>query len=228
MGHLPIFLQVAAARCLIVGGGEVAQRKAQSLLDAGADVAVISPALTPGLEKHARAGRIRHISRAYVLGDMRGHLLVFAATDDATLHKALCEEARALSIPINVADEPELCSFIMPAIVGRGALTIAVSTAGASPAMAKRIAGRIERIFGPEYGVALEIIRAARVRLRDRESSAIRRSRALSALAASRLAALVRRGDVAGIERVLRRHVGAGLEELGLAPLQSGETQAAR
>lgn len=221
-------MELAAARCLVVGGGEVAQRKAESLLDAGAEVTVVSPMLTPVLQEHARDGRIGHISRAYVQGDMRGHLLVFAATDDASVHKALSEEARALAIPINVADEPELCTFIMPAVVRRGALSIAVSTAGASPAMAKRIARRIGRMFGPEYGVALEILRAARIRLRAGEPSAIRRASALSALAASRLPVLVRKGEVEGIERVLMRHVGAGLGELGLARPQSGETLAAR
>lgn len=230
MGYLPIFMEVGAARCLVVGGGEVAQRKAQSLLDAGAEVTVVSPAINSLLEDHARAGRITHIRRAYAAGDMRGHALVFAATSDAILHKALFEEARALSIPINVADEPELCSFIMPAAIKRGALAIAVSTGGASPAMAKRIATRLERIFGPEYALTLEILRAARLRLKANETSAIRRSSALSSLAASHLPGALRRGDLDGVERVLRRYIGAGLEELGMAWLrpQSGETLPAR
>ncbi len=229
MGYIPIFMQVAGGvRCLVVGGGAIAERKTGSLLEGGADVTVVSPTLTRFLNRQAASGRIRHISRAYEAGDLRGYALVFAASDDAALHRALFEEARALGIPINVADEPEMCSFIMPAVVRRGALTIAVSTTGSSPAMAKRIADRIGRIFGPEYALALEILRAARMRLKQRETSAVKRSRALSGLAASRLPALLRDGDVSGIERLMRRHVGAGLEELGLARVQSGETRAAR
>lgn len=230
MGYLPIFLQVAGSRCMVVGAGEVAARKAQSLLDAGAEVTVVSPALGASMEDGARAGRIRHISRAYETGDMRGYALVFAATDDAVLHKNLFDEARALSIPINVADEPEFCTFIMPAVTVRGALKIAVSTGGASPAMAKRIAARIDRVFGPEYAVTLEILRAARLHLKTTQASVARRSRLLSALAASRLPAYLRRGDLESADRVLRRTVGTGLEELGVSTerLHSGETPAAR
>lgn len=233
MGYLPIFVDPTAAKCLVVGGGEVAQRKVSGLLEAGAEVTVISPGLTPLLADHARAVRIRHIRRRYEAGDMAGYLLVYAATDDAQLHRRLFAEARELSIPINVADVPELCTFIMPAIMARGALKIAVSTGGASPAMAKRIVRRLERLFGPEYGLTMEVLRAARRWLRAKEPSVEKRGRKLAALAAARIPDYFRKGEIDAVDRVLLRHLGAGLKELGLnrerlAPAACEETRPAR
>lgn len=216
MGHLPIFLDVAGRRCLVVGGGEVAERKVASLLDAGADVTVISPEITPGLSRHARVRKIDHLRRPYRPGDMEGVMLVYAATDDADLHQRLYAEARARRILINVADVPSLCTFIAPAVMTRGALKIAVSTGGASPGMAARIVARLERMFGPEYAVTLEVLRAARRRLLEAEPDIKTRARKLTALAASRIPEYLRKGDLDNVDAILLRHVGAGLDLLGL------------
>jgi precorrin-2 dehydrogenase/sirohydrochlorin ferrochelatase len=150
MAYLPIFLDVTGRKCLVVGAGDIAQRKVISLLEAGAEVMVVSPTVTEALSALARQGQIRHHRREYAAGDMEGAALVYAATDDAGLHKGLSEEAAARGIPINVADVPALCTFIAPAVLTRGSLKIAVSTGGASPGIAKRIVKQLERQFGPE------------------------------------------------------------------------------
>jgi precorrin-2 dehydrogenase / sirohydrochlorin ferrochelatase len=227
MAYLPIFLDVAGRRCLVIGGGEVAARKVASLLEAGAEVVVVSPWLVETLKALAREGRIRHTMREYEPGDMTGVALVYAATDDAELHQRLHAEARALAIPINVADVPALCTFIAPAVMTRGSLKIAVSTAGASPALAKRIVARLERLFGPEYGLTLEVLRAARHHLKATEPDLRIRARKLTALAGSRIPEYLRTRDLAAVEEILRRDLGVGFEALGLSSI-GGATEISR
>ena len=150
---------------------------------------------------------------------MEGAALVYAATDDSALHLRLYAEARGRGVPINVADVPSLSTFISPAVLNRGALKIAVSTSGASPGMAKRIVDRLEGLFGPEYGVALEIMRAARHHLKSTETNVQKRAKKLTALAASRIPEFLRKGDFEAIDKVLTHHIGASLEALGLSRL---------
>ncbi len=219
MAYLPIFLDLTGRRCVVVGGGDVAARKVASLLEAGAEVVVLSPALVDALAELAREGRIIHIDRAYEAGDIAGAALVYAATDDAELHRRIHDEARAHGIPINVVDVPSLCTFITPAVMSRGSLKIAVSTQGASPAMAKRIIARIERLFGPEYGFALEVLRAARHHLQASEPNIAIRAKKLTALAAARIPEYLRNSDLDAVEEILRREIGVGLEMPGLIGL---------
>ena len=219
MAYLPIFLDLTGRRCLVVGGGDVAARKVITLLEAGADVLIVSPELNETLTELARRGSIRNLKREYAHGDMEGAALVYAATDDSALHQRLYAEARGRGIPINVADVPSLCTFISPAVLTRGALKIAVSTSGASPAMAKRIVDRLERLFGPEYGVALEIMRAARHHLKSTESNIQNRAMKLTALAASRIPEFLREGELEAIDKLMAHHIGASLEALGLSHL---------
>ncbi len=120
MGYIPIFLDVTGRECVVVGGGEVAARKVEALLEAGARVTVVSPRLSSQLQSLAARGLVTHIARDYERGDIHGCVLVYAATGDPKLHRELAAEARALGIPINVVDVPELCTFISPAVVKRG------------------------------------------------------------------------------------------------------------
>ena len=227
MAYLPIFLDVAGRRCVVIGGGEVAARKVASLLEAGADVVVVSPALVASLAELAREGRIVHLKREYEAGAMSGAALVYAATDDAELHQRLHAEARDRAIPINVADVPSLCTFIAPATMTRGSLQIAVSTEGASPAMAKRIVARIERLFGPEYALALEVLRAARHHLKSTEPDIRLRAAKLIALARSRIPEYLRKGDLDAVEKKLVREIGVGLDALGLSSIRIRATTSA-
>jgi precorrin-2 dehydrogenase/sirohydrochlorin ferrochelatase len=218
MGYIPIFLDVTGRKCVVVGGGEVAARKVEALLNAGAQVTVVSPRLSP-LDSLAARGLVTHIARDYERGDIRGCILVYAATDDPKLHRELVAEARALGIPVNVADVPELCTFISPAVVNRGELQIAISTGGASPAFAARLRRELEDQFGTEYAMTLEVLRAARRRLHADEMDPADRMRRLKELADSALPDAIAVGDVAAIERILASYLGdgVGLEALGIA-----------
>jgi precorrin-2 dehydrogenase/sirohydrochlorin ferrochelatase len=226
MAYLPIFFDVTDRSCLVVGGGEVAARKVTTLLEAGADVTVISPAIIEALENLVRERRIRHLARAYEPGDMAGMALVYAATDDPELHQRLHAEASERGIPINVADAPEFCTFITPAILTRGSLKIAVSTEGAGPAMAKRIVGRLGRLFGPEYGLTMEVLRAARHHLKAVEPDIKVRARKLTALARSRIPEYLRKNDSDAVDRILHRHIGVGLDALGLSTMRNRDAGA--
>src|SRR5260221_11255082 len=156
-------------------------------------------------------GLATHIARDYHLGDIRGCVLVYAATDDPKLHGELAAAARALGIPINVVDVPELCTFIAPAVVKRGALQIAISTGGASPAFAARLRRALEDQFGNEYARTLEVLRAARRRLHAEEIDPAERMRRLKDLANSTLPDAIAAGDVAAIDRILATHLGDGV-----------------
>lgn len=220
MGYLPIFLDVTGRRCVVVGGGEVAERKVEALLEAGAAVTVVSPTVTPLLATMASLARIVHLAREYQAGDMRGCALVYAATDRPELHRALAREAHDLGVPLNVADVPELCSFIAPAVMRQGALQIAISTGGASPAFAARLRGELEVEFGVEYGFALEILRAARKHFRAIAIEPAERSRRLKDLARAPLVDALRSHDDDAVDRMLATFLGHGvtLAALGLDP----------
>ena len=212
MAYIPIFLDVTGRECVVVGGGEVAARKVESLVEAGARVTVVSPRLSPTLDSLAASGSMTHIARDYQRGDIHGCVLVYAATDDPKLHRELAAEARALGIPVNVVDVPELCTFIAPAVVKRGALQIAISTGGASPAFAARLRRELENRFGPEYVRTLEVLRAARRRLHADEIDPAERMRRLKDLAESALPAAIAAGDVVSIEKILATHLGDGVD----------------
>ena len=218
MGYIPIFLDVTGRECVVVGGGEVAARKVEALLEANARVTVVSPRLSSQLQSLAARGVVTHIARDYERGDIHGCALVYAATGDPKLHRELVAEARVLGIPINVVDVPELCTFISPAVVNRGELQIAISTGGASPAFAARLRRALEDQFGSEYAMTLEVLRAARRRLHAEEIDPTDRMRRLKELADSALPDAIAVGDVAAIERILATCLGdgVGLAALGL------------
>jgi precorrin-2 dehydrogenase/sirohydrochlorin ferrochelatase len=219
MAYIPIFLDVTGRECMVVGGGEVAARKVESLLRAGAKVKVVSPCLSSRLSAVVAGESVMHIARNYQPGDMTGCVMVYAATDDPKLQRDLVAEARALGILINVIDVPELCTFISPAVVNRGELQIAISTSGASPAFAARLRRTLEDQFGTEYALTLEVLRAARQRLHADEIAPVDRMRRLKELAESALPDAIAAGDVAAIDRILATHLGAGvnLATLGVA-----------
>jgi precorrin-2 dehydrogenase / sirohydrochlorin ferrochelatase len=228
MGYVPIFVDVSGRECVVVGGGEVAARKVESLVEAGARVTVVSPRVAPALAAVFARGPVVHLARDYRTGDIRGSVLVYAATDDSKLHRRLAAEARALGIPINVADAPELCTFIAPAVVTRGALQIAISTAGASPAFAARLRHSLEDQFGTEYALTLEVLRAARRQLRTDEIDPAERMRRLKELANSALPDAIAAGDLAATERILATHLGDGMDlaRLGIDPAALGMARA--
>lgn len=219
MKDYPVFLRIAGRRCVVIGGGAVAERKVESLLAAGAQVAVVSPTLTARLAAWAARGEIAHAARPYRGGDLTGAVLAYAATDDEALHAVIAQEAAAAGVLLNVVDRPQWCSFIVPSILSRGELTVAVSTSGGSPALARRVRDEIERALGPEYERALDVLARLRRHLRAQSLSAAERQQILTGLLGSDLLERLREPDAAAVDRLLAQHVGLGvsLASLGAA-----------
>ena len=152
MNHLPIFLDIRAARCLVVGGGDVAARKVRILQSAGARIVVVAPDLCPALNAQKTAGEITHIARSFDAADVAGARIVIAATNRKAVNTLVSAAATAAHIPVNVVDNPGLCSFIMPSIIDRSPILIAVSSGGASPILARLLRVRLETVVGSAYG----------------------------------------------------------------------------
>jgi precorrin-2 dehydrogenase len=209
MTYYPVFLRLGGERCVVIGGGEVAERKVDSLLAAGARVTVVAPALTPALAERLARGEITHFHRVYRDGDLDGARLAYAATDDEELHAALAAAAAAAGVMLNVVDRPQWCSFIVPAVLRRGELTIAVSTGGGSPALAGRVRDDIGHHLGPEYERALDILARLREHLQAQALPSAERQRILRELVASELLECLRRPDAVAVDRLLAAHAGA-------------------
>ncbi|MEQ6289679.1 siroheme synthase CysG [Vogesella sp. GCM10023246] len=152
MEYFPIFLRLQDEPCLLVGGGEVAVRKARLLLSAGARLTVVSPALVAELAAMAASGEIRHLPREALAADVSGYRLVVAATDNREVNRMVSQAAQAQGIPANVVDDPELSSYITPAIIDRSPLVIAVSTGGGVPVLARLIRARLESLIPAGFG----------------------------------------------------------------------------
>jgi siroheme synthase-like protein len=153
-----VCLDLRGKSCLVVGGGRVATEKVAGLLDAGADVAVVAPDVDPELA----ALQVHVHRRRFTRSDVVGRFLVIAATDDRLVNRNVSAAARDLNVPCNVADDPELCSFILPAIVREGPIVAGVSTGGASPALAQRLRSQIADLIGPEHSALAERLAALR------------------------------------------------------------------
>ncbi len=135
----PVCLRLAGRRVLLIGAGAIAEGRAVQLLEAGAQLRMIAPVATDTLRRLSTEGRLELLERAYAPGDVAGHALVFVATDDRRVSQAVAEEARALGIWLNAADEPDLCDFTLPSVGRRGPITVAVATRGLAPALARTL-----------------------------------------------------------------------------------------
>jgi siroheme synthase-like protein len=156
-------LKLKGRRCLVVGGGEVGLEKVEGLLTCGGDVTLIAPEAHPVLREYAQEGSISWEQRRYAgEGDLEGAFLVIAASDDSEVNIGVFEDAEERAMLVNVVDVPPLCNFILPAIVRSGPLAIAISTAGASPALAKRMKREISELFGEDYARLAVILNGAR------------------------------------------------------------------
>ena len=144
-------LRLTGRRCVVVGGGEIGVEKVEGLLACDGRVVLIAPEAEPELRELAREGSIEWVQRDYETGDLEGTFIAIAATDDTDTNIRIYEDAEARAMLVNVVDVPPLCNFILPAIVRTGPLAIAISTAGASPALAKRIKAQIAEAYGEPY-----------------------------------------------------------------------------
>jgi siroheme synthase-like protein len=215
MGYLPIFLDVGGRPCIVIGGGEFAEAKVSSLLEAGAIVTVISAEAGDQIKTRAAAGQIRYLARDCDYGDLRGNVLAYVATSKGEVVSRAMSEARELGIPLSVVDDLQSSTFLSPAILRRGDLQIAISTSGSSPAVARMIRERLEGQIGPQYGFILALMRIARQFLRIHEPEQSVRADKLKSLAAALLES-VDTLDQSRIDQLLRLHLNADTAELGL------------
>lgn len=167
MDYFPIFVDIRAARCVVIGGGEIALRKAEALARAGAAVEVIAPEIRVELRELAASSGGGCRQRGYEPEDLHGARLVVAATDDGAVNRAVSEHARVLNILVNVVDQPDLCTYIVPSIVDRSPLVIALSSGGASPVLLRLLRERLERMLPAAYGELARLAGSVRERVRD-------------------------------------------------------------
>jgi siroheme synthase-like protein len=204
------FLDLRGRPCIVIGGGALAAEKVRGLLDAGARVTVIAPALTGPLEALAAEPRIVVHRRPYRPGDLKDVFLAIAADGDRDTREAIWREAEAEHVVLNSVDDAAHCHFIAPAIHRRGDLVVAVSTAGKSPALAVRLRDRIAAGIGPEYGPLLDLFGELRPEIASREPDFARRTALWYRLVDLDLAADLRRGD----PEAARRRARALLDEV--------------
>jgi precorrin-2 dehydrogenase len=167
MKYYPVFWDVRDKKCVVIGGGEVALRKVRRLLDCGAQVLVISPQLEQALAALDAENALQHMEADYDPQYIEGASLVIGATDDEKTNAAIAADCRNLGIPVNIVDDPQKCDFILPSIVERGDLAIAISTGGNSPALARYLREKLESRYGVEYEFLLNILGQLRPQMKN-------------------------------------------------------------
>ncbi len=215
MGYVAAFIDVAGQSCVVIGGDEQAERRVGMLLEAGAKVTVIARELNAALSEMAVNGVITHWKRQYEVDDLAGFRIAYWTDPNNKLARRAAAEARERGVALNVSDRPKLCTFIAPAVVKRGALQVAISTGGASPAVAKMLRQELAEIIGEEYAPTLAIMAAARTRIRQKEPDFEQRAR-LSAIIADELRQALRRHNYAASDEILRRYLDMRLADCGL------------
>ncbi len=168
MNLFPIFLKLDKEQCLVVGGGEIACRKVMQLLKAGAKVTVVSPELTSSLNELVEDKKLSHINARFTEEHLLGVVLVIAATNDRSTNRSISELCNKRKVPVNVVDDPALCTFIMPSIIDRAPVQIAVSTGGVSPVLARLLRAQLETLIPATFGHLAELMARSRQRVRQR------------------------------------------------------------
>ncbi|MDH5478104.1 MAG: bifunctional precorrin-2 dehydrogenase/sirohydrochlorin ferrochelatase [Nitrospinota bacterium] len=203
----PIFMSLNDTRCVVVGGGDVAARKIAGLFAVGARVTVVAPRLAPSTAEQVDKGAAQWIEGVFTPRQLDGATLVIASTDNNEVNQEVAREAKARNIPVNVVDQPQLCSFFVPSVVRRGGLHIAISTSGSSPAIAKRVRKKLENDFGPEWAPYLELMSQARQRALGLSYDQKTREEMFNTLADSALFDLVKTGDMDAAQRLVEEIV---------------------
>lgn len=216
--YYPININITDKKCIVLGGGKVAERKVESLLKCGGAVTVISPDLSPQLKTLLVQGKIRHIPRGYRAGDMEGVFLVFGATDDPRVNEEVGREGQEKGALVNIVDTPERCSFIVPSVVEREDLVITISTNGKSPALARRIREELEASYGEEYMIFLSIMGSIREKALKTNKDSDSNRQLFYKLIDSDMLRLVREGKREKVNDILKETLGNdyALEDLGV------------
>lgn len=195
MADYVIALRLAGRRCVVVGGGEVAERKVEALLECGGTVMVISPTLSPRLEQWVAEGRLHHIGQEFSPSHLEGVFLVIAATSEPAVNRQVVVEAESRGLLVNVVDRPEEGNFHLPAVMRRGDLAIAVSTGGRSPSLAQHLRRELAGRYGPEYAALVELLGELRPLVRQRIQDYRARRQVWTRMIESEALDLLRAGD---------------------------------
>jgi len=201
---LPVFFKLEGRPCLVVGGGNIAWEKTERLLDAGAEVTMVAPDIAEAPSR-LKSADVRYVRRGYRAGDIDGHVLVIAATDDPGVQRSVFDDARGRGTPVNVVDQPDLCDFIFGAILRRGDLQIAVSTGGRFPLLASKLRDRLLDVFPFETASAIEELGRVRDEVRKETAGDIPRLREiLGNLLTPEIVQLIERGDIDTLRERIR------------------------
>jgi precorrin-2 dehydrogenase/sirohydrochlorin ferrochelatase len=216
--YFPVFLNLRGKRCVVVGGGRVGERKVRILLKAGARLKVVGPELTSSLLRLREKGRIHHFARPYRQGDLAGAFLAIAATDDRRTNERIFRQATDKKILVNVVDDPDHSSFIVPSIVKKQDLLVAISTSGRSPALARMLRQRLEKEIGPEYSILLELLGRAREKVLSLGRGRKENQRTFRRFVQEDLLSLIRDRRFQELNDLLQAKLGSAfsLKELGL------------
>ena len=212
MRYYPVFLDIQGRRCLVVGGGSVGTRKVNILLQCGADVTVVSLEATQAMQALCRKGSIELKLRAYQSEDLVGMFLVIGATNNEALNSRISADAQARNILCNIVDRPGSSNFIVPSIVHRGDLVLAISTSGRSPAFAKKLRQEFEAQFGWEYADFLHLMGAIRKKLLSTAHEPEAHRHLFDRLIAEELLEKIRNRQKAEINRLLAEILGPGYQ----------------
>lgn len=204
MGYYPIFIELEGKKILVVGGGNVAQRKIETFLEFGASVDIVSRKLTAKLKELVEEGRVRHIGREYDEECLKDASLIIIATNDKQLNHRISKSVREKGMLTNTVDQPSDCNFIVPSIVRKGELLIAISTSGKSPALAKKIRKEIESQFGSEYDSLLYLMGIIRKEVLKRGLPQESNKRIFNEIINSDILDALARNDQARIKDILR------------------------
>ena len=209
MKYYPVFLDIRNKHCVIIGGGEVALRKAERLLDCGAKVSVISPKLVPELAALKDKHLIAHIAAEYSGDLLDKAALIIGATDDEKINARISQDARNKGIPVNIVDDPQKCDFILPAVVQRGDLAITIGTGGKSPALARHLREDLEKQYGKEYEIFLNILGNLRTKM---EKNAGVGKDWFDSLMAAGILAFIKSRDVKKVKEIVKDITGEEVE----------------
>lgn len=221
MKYYPVCLDISGRNCLVVGGGGVGTRKVKGLLESGANVTVVSLDITQTITTWAAENKIRLFKRGYKANDLEDHFMVIGATDNEVLNRQIYTDAEKRNMLCNIADRPQACNFILPAVICRGNLSIAVSTSGKSPAFARFLRLKLEKEYGMEYAGLLDLMGTIRQKLLAQEHAPEEHKPLFEALISGGLLELIRKNNLTGIDALLTRVLGAdfSLVQLGF-PIQ--------
>jgi len=211
--YYPAFINLREKQCVVVGGGKVAERKVAALLRSGAKVTVISPFITSVLAKYSESKRIKHVKRKYRKGDLKDAFIVVAATADRRVNLEVSLDAPCL---LNVVDAPEVANFIVPSVIQRGPLVLAVSTSGSSPALSKSIRKELELLYSKEFGPFVDFLGKQRKKALTNIANDGIRERLMKQIAAPEMLGTLRKeGFKATKDRILKKLKENGLKAKG-------------